>query len=332
MKHLKSYGDYIFESVMNLDDIYYKHYLNKMNRDVFKLIISYDPTSRPKKLGKYSKWLLGLYDVKKKNLEDFYKATEYLKLYDRFKHNIDIKDINQIKSLPELAKIIEPFEEPAPEFLSSEENKKKAFVKSFEEYDLYIPQTYEQSRDLGRGTKWCTAADSENGKELFSEYTSKGKLYILISKEDPKYKYQFHFEDMQFMDIYDSGIDLLKFLKYRPDVEKYFKPQMDEMMEYLNFSKYQTIKPHINFEKYPHTTFYVFKDEVILSLDEKHKYLRANSSKFMAILNLKFPGDYRLMLNFLKSIMIEYFNMEDFNWEGYHFDERADELFLWNVE
>ncbi len=276
MKHLVSFN--IFESVMDLDDIYNKYYRNQMNRDIFRVIISYDPTSRPNKLGKYSKWLLNLYDLKKENLEDFYKATEYLKLYDRFKHTLPIekRNINNIVSLPVLARIIEPFEEPAPELLSSDENKKKAFVKSFKNFDLYIPTTYEQSRDLGRGTKWCTAADSKDGEATFFHYNNKGTIYILISKKDTREKYQFHFEEGQFMDRYDSGIHLLTFMDNHPDIKEYFKVRIHEILKFLEFDTFEERK----IDDIPDRTFYLKDGVIAMEKDDRNNVVWVGAKIF----------------------------------------------------
>ncbi len=176
MKHLESFE--LFENFMSIDDVFDKYYLNLIDKGVFKMLVKYDPTSKPNKLGKYSKWIVSLYLSESFKMEDLYKITEYLKLFHRFKHALPIeqRNIDNIKTLPELAEIVEPFKETLPELLSSKENKEAAFVKKFKEYDLYIPTTYEQSRDLGRGTEWCTAADSENGKKMFEKYSDKGGI------------------------------------------------------------------------------------------------------------------------------------------------------------
>ncbi len=239
MKHLKFYKEYLLESVKSIDDIYHTYY-SDIVRTFFDMIIAADPTTKPNKMGGYCKWLLNLYKNDSNfNLEDLYKATEYLKLFHRFKSKLPSKnkDINNIKSLPDLARIIEPFEEPVPELLSSAENKNAAFVHSFEDFDLYIPTTYEQARDLGRGTRWCTSADSDHGRRLFENYIFKGKLYILITKKEPDIKYQFHFEELQFMDRYDAPIRKSFFDLY-PDVKEYFQPQIDEILKYLDFKSF----------------------------------------------------------------------------------------------
>ncbi len=275
MNHLVFYNDYLLESVKSIYFIYDTYYKD-IPREEFDIIIVSDPTTKPEpdntgsyrtptKLGVYCKWLLNLYVSNNLKIEDVYKATEYLRLYHRFKHTLPIKqrNIDNIKSLPDLAKIVEPFKEPIPELLSSTENKKAAFVKSFENYDLYIPQNYEQSRDLGRGTEWCTAADSDEGRKHFKRYDQWGKLYILISKTDHTEKYQLYFEEVQFMDRFDEKINLRSFLEKNTDLKDFLKPQIDKMLEYLNFKAFKRVR----LDMYPNCTFFIKDGEVVLEYD-----------------------------------------------------------------
>jgi hypothetical protein len=67
---------------------------------------------------------------------------------------------------------------------------------------LAVPETEEASCELGRGTKWCTAAEKNN---MFDQYSDKGPLYVWRDKNGEKY--QFHFETAQFMDAKDHTID-----------------------------------------------------------------------------------------------------------------------------
>jgi len=67
---------------------------------------------------------------------------------------------------------------------------------------LAIPETQEASCELGRGTKWCTAAAKDN---MFDQYSEDGPLYVWRDKNGKKY--QFHFETAQFMDSKDVPID-----------------------------------------------------------------------------------------------------------------------------
>jgi len=82
---------------------------------------------------------------------------------------------------------------------------------------LAVPETEAASCELGRGTKWCTATQSDN---MFSRYNEKGPLYVWIPSEKmpekkTSNKYQFHFPTVQFMDKNDKEID--------PELINYFR-------------------------------------------------------------------------------------------------------------
>lgn len=82
------------------------------------------------------------------------------------------------------------------------------FYGTYGRYEIYIPQTYEASCKLGRGTRWCTAASNEeSSRSYFERYSSEGPLYVLINRDDPEEKYQIHFYSGQFMDINDARVD-----------------------------------------------------------------------------------------------------------------------------
>lgn len=83
---------------------------------------------------------------------------------------------------------------------------------------LIIPQTEAASCEIGRGTRWCTAATQSDN--MFSEYAGDGPLYVWIpSRKMPEKKisnkFQFHFPSIQFMDENDK--------KIKPDLGSYFR-------------------------------------------------------------------------------------------------------------
>lgn len=93
----------------------------------------------------------------------------------------------------------------------------------------------------GKGeTNWCTSAP---GLNFFRNYISKGPLFVILPKSEelefqkgikkgevsglPAKRYQFHFEDSQFMDPDDRQIDLVKFFGPNGEMEElkeFFKP------------------------------------------------------------------------------------------------------------
>ena len=87
---------------------------------------------------------------------------------------------------------------------------------------IYIPKTYAASCKLGQGTSWCTAStESDYYYNMYKDEYG-GDYYIVISKSNPNEKYQFHFESGQFMDAKDVEIDIDKFFRNNPQVQKFF--------------------------------------------------------------------------------------------------------------
>lgn len=201
------------ESAFNLlleataNEIHEKYY-NNIPSNIFRELIDSDPTTNGQKMGKYSKWIINLYVKNNLKLEDLYKVKEYLEYYNKYINKIEVKDINNIKSLSDLYKIISQFkEEPNQASSKSDEIRKikEGADKVYEDSDwmVIIPKTKEASCYYGKGTQWCTAAENNN---MFDDYNYDGKLYININKKDKK-KYQFHFESSSFMDETDSTIN-----------------------------------------------------------------------------------------------------------------------------
>lgn len=202
-----TFRDLLIEAA-TIQDIYSKYYSN-IPEDEFQQIIQSDPTWRedkPDKMGKYGKWLLNLYKQNKLKNEDLYKAKDYLSYFVKYYNKVSEKDINKISDLPSLYNIIQQFKEASDNgeeiatSKSDEVRKIKKDAEKFYEDDTWlvvIPHTQEASCYYGKNTQWCTAAtDSYN---MFHQYYKDGLLYININKKT-NHKYQFHFEDAQFMD------------------------------------------------------------------------------------------------------------------------------------
>lgn len=76
---------------------------------------------------------------------------------------------------------------------------------------LIIPLDVKASCKIGKGTKWCTAAEEKNKYELYSEY---GPLYIWVQKPG-KHKYQFNWGFFEFKNFLNEDISLEKFNNFR---------------------------------------------------------------------------------------------------------------------
>lgn len=237
----------LFEA-FSLADVQQKYYPN-IDPEIFSEIVGADPTSGADKMGKYSKWLLWLYQKNNLKLEDLYKAKEYLTTFDKFKNKIpNGNDIGKYQSLPQLYKAIQPFEGQKTHGEEIREIKEGA-EKVYEDgtWLVVVPHTKEAAIYYGKNTKWCTA--STENHNMFDQYNEQGKLYININKNTNK-KYQFHFETCQFMDEIDEEIStpiketigitngLLQYYLNTHGVNALFYLTMEEPFNYKSLDTY----------------------------------------------------------------------------------------------
>ncbi len=207
--------------------------------------------------GSYLEWILGIYlkspdDVKKRFIEDLYKLKEDLEKFNILKNKQfwkSSKDINQYKSFKDLFDAVRLHQDLKSKSdlkvkKSSVDNKDYNLVYENSNWKIYSPLTKEASCILGRDTRWCTASQGE--RNMFDYYNRKGKLFILINKQDEELKYQFHFESGQFMDVND---DQVEGLKLDDDIIDFFLN--------LDYKKYKAIISFAN------------KDKIIKELKDK---------------------------------------------------------------
>ena len=196
-------------------------------------------------------------------LEDLYKTTQDLMKYERNKNKLpqEYRDINKLtpQTLYDQVKDFSLEKTKA----SKEEKKEASQTYSHPGADnvtrlsnwtvVKITRTDDLGKDAAcfyggshmepsKGeTRWCT---SSPGLTYWKSYLSRGPLYVVIPNTPTKFKgfdkevgdlsglpanrYQFHFQDKQFMDADDRQIDLVAFLKDNPDLKDYFKPEMME--------------------------------------------------------------------------------------------------------
>lgn len=196
-------------------------------------------------------------------LEDLYKTTQDLMKYERNKNKLpqEYRDINKLtpQTLYDQVKDFSLEKTKA----SKEEKKEASQTYSHPGADnvtrlsnwtvVKITRTDDLGKDAAcfyggshmepsKGeTRWCT---SSPGLSYWKSYLSRGPLYVVIPNTPTKFKgfdkevgdlsglpanrYQFHFQDKQFMDADDRQIDLVAFLKDNPDLKDYFKPEMME--------------------------------------------------------------------------------------------------------
>jgi len=165
----------------------------------------------------YFNWLYRMVSSNKLKEEDFYKVKEYLALFDANKKMLDVenRDINKFKSVPDLYNAIKHFEGASSEELMTPSGlekkiKKEEVDKVYEdgEWLVMIPHTERASCLIGKGTKWCTAADKANN--MFDSYNNKGNLYVIVNKSSNE-KYQLHYESHDIMDASDRPVNKFYF-------------------------------------------------------------------------------------------------------------------------
>ena len=195
--------------------------------------------------------------------EDLYKTTQDLMKFERNKNKLpqEYRDINKLTPQT-LYDQVKDFS--LEKTKASKEEKKEASqtyshpgADNVTRLDNWTVVKITRTDDLGKDaacfyggshmepskgeTRWCT---SSPGLSYWKSYLSRGPLYVVIPNTPTKFKgfdkevgdlsglpanrYQFHFQDKQFMDADDRQIDLVAFLKDNPDLKDYFKPEMME--------------------------------------------------------------------------------------------------------
>jgi hypothetical protein len=177
--------------------------------------------------------------------EDLYKVTSDLIKYERFKSRIPIEfsDINKI-DINKLSDITFDFDLNLAITTKSERKNMEVHpgAQLVFEGDIWRVVKIEDKGELGKEaacfyggynieTSWCTSAPGYNH---FEYYINKGPLYVIYKHSDEKIakktglpieRYQFHFEDSQFMDYRDRQIDLKKYLNDEmKELRDYFRP------------------------------------------------------------------------------------------------------------
>lgn len=151
---------------------------------LIKFIMQNDPS--PNK--KFTLWLIRTYINDGINyLEDFSRAGQALKLFVNHQRQLEVKDINQYKTLTALEDAVEPFEQAeqeksARQMKALEKQKIQSETKIvYEGPDgtILIPLSQEASCFWGRGTRWCTAATRADNP-FHSHGYDDGNLFIVI--------------------------------------------------------------------------------------------------------------------------------------------------------
>ena len=238
----KNFTDALFEAYENTsylaeDIAAVKKQFSYIPEDDFDKIIRLDPTFKEERnsVGKYGKWLLGLY--KKDNPLNFPPGNlrGIITEYDAVKNNRAKKvekDISKFKSIKDMFDATKQAEDV--ELSSRQKLRQKRADENYdivyedEDWTVYVPNTWEAEVNLGAGADWCTADSREDyGKKYYYKYLEEygGKYYIIINKHYKSEKYKFHFESEQFMDSADDPVYLPEFFENNPQLEEFFVEQ-----------------------------------------------------------------------------------------------------------
>jgi len=171
-------------------------------------------------IGKFLPWVVKMYSNNEFEYTDLGLINNYLGSFVKNSNKLEKKDINQYKSLEELNNALENIKDVKGS-REVQRDAKSGAEKIYEDnkWIILIPHTKEAAIQYGKNTKWCTAGINNN---MFDYYNEDGPLYILINKQNPNEKYQFHFETNQYKDVEDREIDLKSFLEENPEIKIFF--------------------------------------------------------------------------------------------------------------
>lgn len=135
---------------------------------------------------KYLTWVGKVFD--NVNFEDnFAKLIEALMKFDKISTNLPKTDINQYQNLSELLDVIDIYENRNRRDVKQVEGGNVVFDDG--RFFVVNPLDHKASCYYGKGTKWCTAAETDTH---FKKYNEDGKLFYIIDRSkpttDPQYK------------------------------------------------------------------------------------------------------------------------------------------------
>jgi hypothetical protein len=187
---------------------------------------------------KYLDWVGKVFD--EINFDNtFPLLVSSLNRFDNISTNLPLTDINQYKSFDELVNGIKNYDNRTRRDVTDVKGANVVF--NDDKYFIVNPENYESSCYYGRGTKWCTAAETDSH---FRRYNEDGKLFYIIDKtkpsNDPLYKMALikKFDgDMTFFDSVDNRINFEdvvgkgKFDEIIETVDKFLQDKYPEQLK-----------------------------------------------------------------------------------------------------
>lgn len=211
------FSEYILEG--RVEDFKSK-FSQKFNQEVLNKMVS---SIKPK----YLMWAGSVLDPI--NLEEnLGRLITFLSSFDKLSSNLTKTDINQYKSLNELV-------EEVNKYVNRQRRQYKQIEGGNVVYDnsrflVVNPLSHQTSCYYGKGTKWCTAADSDHH---FNNYNSDGKLFYILDKALPTSDKNYKVALLQKFDGESSFWDALD----EKQADKWFdqhNPQAKQIREAIN--------------------------------------------------------------------------------------------------
>jgi len=147
--------------------------------------------------------------ISEMNYRDIRSFNKFIELNER--GLIDNKDVTSYKTIEDVLGQISIAE---LKLIDKELEKLVLKLHEDEEWLIIKPLTYESSKKYGAGTRWCTAAESEDYQ--FYNYTSRGILIYTINKKTGYKVATFknldkeHTRELSFWDVEDNRLDSLE--------------------------------------------------------------------------------------------------------------------------
>ncbi len=191
--------------------------LNDNQRQSVETILSKIEDVDPSINKQYVQWICKQYISGVLKIEDLYKVTEPLIIFQQYKQRLpqEKRDINKLNvfDLYDIEKQI-----TAPSLQNNQQNVEfssdvKVWYNGPLGY-LITPLTQEAAIKYSNGTKWCTGAKDKNNK--FNAYNRRGPLFIWRDKNGQKY--QFHsvgYDNNELMDASNNVISQQDYLKLK---------------------------------------------------------------------------------------------------------------------
>jgi hypothetical protein len=222
------FSELIIES--RVDDFKIKHGKKFSPQNITKIIKTISP--------KYLDWVGKVMDDVNFD-ENFKTLVTALKRFDAISTNLPLTDINQYKTLNDLATSINTYNNRVRRDVKEVKGGKVVYDDG--RFFVVNPLNYESSCYYGKGTKWCTAAETDSH---FKRYNEDGKLFYIIDRtkpsSDPNYKVALlkKFDgDMSFYDavddriVFDEVIGNDKFQEIIDSVDKFLQDVYPEQLK-----------------------------------------------------------------------------------------------------